>query len=405
VSTALLAVHQGGGVGGAPVSLLKLLAALDRAEFETNAIFTEPGDILGYANDLGVPARVVPTGGAFFYSAHARLGPRSVARFIRTFPAAVRTAQRTLRRQRPDVLHLNTSVLLAWAAAARRERVPVVWMVREVLGSSPWLRQWHANFILRHARRVVAISDAVRNCFPNPNDPRLRRVYNTVDLAEFSLDLLDNAPAVRAELGIRPGQPVVMALGSVQLAKGHWLLLDAVRRMENPNVHLVLVTGGVGPAYAQSARARVKRVVGLPMDNLDALLRDAHQMGLTERLHVTGFQRDVARVLSIADVLVFPSLQPEGFGRPIIEAMALARPVVATDVGPSAELLGPAREAGRLVPPEPAALAQALDDLLRSPAERARMGAAGRRRVEACFTLDRQVAAMTAIYREARLSA
>ena len=67
--------------------------------------------------------------------------------------------------------------------------------------------------------------------------------------------------------------------------------------------------------------------------------------GLTERLHVTGFQRDVARVLSIADVLVFPSLQPEGFGRPIIEAMALARPVVATDVGPSAELLG--NEPGR----------------------------------------------------------
>ena len=301
--------------------------------------------------------------------------------------------------------HLNTSVLLAWAAAARRERVPVVWMVREVLGPNPWLRQWHASFILRHARRVVAISDAVRNCFPNPDDPRLRRVYNTVDLAEFSLDRLDSAPAVRAELGIAPDQLIVMALGSVQRAKGHWLLLDAMLRLENPNAHLVLVTGGVGPAYASSVRGRVKRVLGLPMDNLDALLRDARRLGLTERLHVTGFRRDVARVLSIADVLVFPSLQPEGFGRPIIEAMALARPVVATNVGPSAELLGPAGEAGRLVPPEPASLAHALDDLLRAPDERARMGAAGRRRVEACFTLDRQVAAMTAIYREARLSA
>jgi glycosyltransferase involved in cell wall biosynthesis len=135
------------------------------------------------------------------------------------------------------------------------------------------------------------------------------------------------------------------------------------------------------------------------MANLDALLRAARRLGLSERLHVTGFRRDVARVLAAADVLAFPSLEPEGFGRPIIEAMALARPVVATDVGPSAELLG--QDAGRLVAPNADSLADALADVLRSPDVRARMGQAGRRRVEACFSLDRQVAAMSAIYREA----
>jgi glycosyltransferase involved in cell wall biosynthesis len=405
VTISLLAVHQGGGVGGAPVSLLKLLAELDQQEFQPQAVFTEPGEILGYARDLGVAARIVPTGGAFFYSAHARLGPRMMARFVRTFPAAVQKARETLRQVRPDVLHLNTSVLLAWAAAARHERVPVVWMVREVLGPSPWLRRWHADFILRHARRVVAISDAVRDCFPNPDDPRLRRVYNAVDLAEFSLDLLDGAPDVRAELGIGPERHIVMALGSVQRAKGHWLLLDALLRLDVPSADLVLVTGGVGPAYAESVRGRVKRGFGLPMDNLDAFLREAQHLGLAERVHVTGFRRDVARVLSAADVLAFPSLAPEGFGRPIIEAMAMARPVVATDVGPSRELLGSDEAAGRLVPPDAASLAAALGDLLRSPERRTRMGQAGRTRVEACFRLDRQVAQMTLIYREACLSA
>jgi glycosyltransferase involved in cell wall biosynthesis len=117
---------------------------------------------------------------------------------------------------------------------------------------------------------------------------------------------------------------------------------------------------------------------------------------------VTGFRRDVATVLAAADVLVFPSLAPEGFGRPIIEAMAMARPVVATDVGPSRELLGD--DAGELVPPEPAVLATAIDRLLAAPDLRARLGRAGRARVEACFTLDRQVAAMSAIYREAARS-
>ncbi len=393
-------MHHGGGVGGAPVSLLKLLAGLDSATFQPQAIFTEPGPILEYAHDLSVPARVVSTGGAFFYSAHARLGPRSVARFVRTFPGAVRIGRQALRAARPDLVHLNTSVLLAWAVAARRERIPVVWMVREVLGPNPWLRHWHADFILRHARRVVAISDAVRDCFPSPHDPRLRRVYNAVDLAEFPLDLLDSAPAVRAQLGISRDRHIIMMLGSVQRVKGHWLLVDALTRLDNLETDLVLVTGGAGPGYARGRRGRVKRALGLPMDNLDALLHDANRLGLSERVHVTGFRRDVARVLSAADVLVFPSLQPEGFGRPIIEAMALGRPVVATDIGPSAELLGP--EAGLLVSPDAAGLANALGALLRSPDQRSEMGRAGRNRVEACFTLDRQVAEMSALYREAR---
>src|SRR5438445_11516717 len=106
----LLAVHHGGGVGGAPVSLLKLLAALDPTDYNPQAIFTESGEVLAYAHELGVPSRVVPTGGAFFYSAHARLGPRSIARFVRTFPAAVKTARQVLQAARPDVLHLNPSV-------------------------------------------------------------------------------------------------------------------------------------------------------------------------------------------------------------------------------------------------------------------------------------------------------
>lgn len=392
----LLAVHQGGGVGGAPVSLLKLLARLDRDAFAPRALFTESGPILAYASDLGVPARSVATGGAFFYSAHARLGARSLARFVRTFPAAVVTARRVLRADRPDVLHLNTSVLVAWAAAARREGVPVVWVVREVLGPQPSLRVWHARFILSRARRVVAISDAVRACFPP--SARVDRVYNAVDLAEFRVPAASDARAVRHELGIRESASVVMAVGSVQRPKGQWLLLDALRRLP-PTTHLVLVAGGVPDSYRDTSRGRIKALLGRPMDALDELLRDAARLGLRDRIHVTGFRRDVAHVLAAADVLAFPSLAAEGFGRPIIEAMALARPVVATDVGPSAEIVGV--DAGLVVPPAAGALADALRTLLDDKALRERLGAAGRDRVARLFDLDQQVAAMSAIYREA----
>jgi glycosyltransferase involved in cell wall biosynthesis len=395
----LVAVHQGGGIGGAPVSLLKLLASLDRADVQSQAVFTERGEVLAYAADLGVPARVVPTGGAFFYSAHARPGPRMLARFIRTFPGAVRTARGVLVELRPDLVHLNTSVLLAWGAAARRERLPVVWTVREVPGPDPRVRRWHSGFILRHARQVVAVSDFVRACFPPSRQARIRRVYNAVDLREFQPAAPGTTEDVLRELGVPAGVRLVTMLGAVQREKGHWLMLEALRRLPS-DVHLLLVCGGVDAAYGQSLRGKIKRGLRMPLDHLDALLRDAGRLGLRHRLHVTGFRHDVPRMLTITDVLAFPSLQPEGFGRPIIEAMAMARPVVATSVGPSAEILG--ADAGRVVAPESARLADAVAELLRDSDLRARMGAAGRSRVEREFSLERQVAAMQRIYRQAR---
>lgn len=385
----LLAVHQGGGLGGAPVSLLKLLAKLDT---ETSAIFTEPGPVLDLARELDVSASVVPTGGALYYSAHARPGVRGIARFVRTFPGSVKAARRALRALRPDVVHLNTSVLLAWAAAAGRERLPVVWVVREVLGAP-----WQARFIQRHARRLVAVSRAVRACFPPEADVRV--VYNAVDLAEF---VPHDGSLARHELQLHPGEPVLMVLGSVQRAKGHWLVLDALGCMET-RPRLVLVTGGASAEYARSARGRVKRALGKPLDNLDAFLRDARARRLDQRIVTTGWRRDIPRLLAAADVVVFPSIAPEGFGRPIIEAMAMAKPVVATDIGPSRELLG--TDAGRLVVAQPRALADALDSLLQAPDLRGRLGQAGRARAEAQFGLEQQVAAMSAIYREAAGSA
>jgi glycosyltransferase involved in cell wall biosynthesis len=240
----------------------------------------------------------------------------------------------------------------------------------------------------------VVVSKAVAACFVEPTCV----VHNAVDLADFRLDLLADRERIRRELGLPEGAPTVMALGSVQRPKGHWLLLDAFSRLD-AQARLVLVCGGVGAAYAHSPRGRIKRALGRPLDALEALLRDAHARGLGERIVVTGFRRDVPRLLAATDVLAFPSLAPEGFGRPIIEAMAMACPVVATRLGPSAEILG--SDAGLLVPPDAHSLAGALNELLRDARKREALGQAGRRRVEQCFSLERHVDQMAAIYQEA----
>lgn len=409
----VLGVHAGGGIGGAPISLVQLLASLPPSGFEVAVAFTEPGAMPRLAAERGLRTLVVRAPAAFYYSAHAALRPRMLAPFLLRFRASVHAAERLLQAEQPDVLHLNTSVLLPFGVAARRAGVPVLWQVREVLGPRPLVRGWHARFILGHASAIVATSEPVRaslegvqrsgsvgqSRLPRAESDRVEVVPNAVDLRQFDLGLLSQRPAVRAELGLADSTPVVALLGSVQREKGHWLLLDALPALREvvPNTVVLVVAGGVPLAYARSWKGRLKRAIGAPMDNLDRLRRDAERRGLANSLRVTGFRSDIPRLLAAADALVFPSLREEGFGRPLIEAMAMARPVVATDVGASAEILG---GAGLLTPVgDPTALARALAQVLSDPALARDLGRRGRARVEHEYALPRQVERMAALYR------
>jgi glycosyltransferase involved in cell wall biosynthesis len=104
-------------------------------------------------------------------------------------------------------------------------------------------------------------------------------------------------------------------------------------------------------------------------------------------------------MLAWGEMFVLPS-HGEHFGRVIIEAMAMAKPVVATMAGGVPEIVL-AHETGLLVPPaDPVALADAMLVLLNHPSQAAKYGAAGRRRVETHFSLERHVASMAALYRE-----
>jgi glycosyltransferase involved in cell wall biosynthesis len=100
------------------------------------------------------------------------------------------------------------------------------------------------------------------------------------------------------------------------------------------------------------------------------------------------------------DVMVHTAIEPEPFSRSILEGMALGRPIVATRTGGTPEAIEHG-VCGLLVPPrDPAAMADAIDSLLRSPALRERLGAAARRRVSERFSIKANVDATERLYRE-----
>jgi glycosyltransferase involved in cell wall biosynthesis len=232
--------------------------------------------------------------------------------------------------------------------------------------------------------RVVTISPAIRHDivtrFNIAADARTTVVPLGLDLERLArLDSL--APHLRRQLGIPERALVVAYVGRFVAIKDLATLVRAFARVaaERPDAALLLV--GDGPLRAE----------------IDALVA---ALSLQKQVHLVGWIEDLAPVYATIDICALSSLN-EGTPVAVIEAMAAAKAVVATQVGGVADVVEHERT-GLLVPPQnPEALADAIVRLAVAPDERLRMGAAGREAVAARFSPERLVDDIDALYKDA----
>jgi glycosyltransferase involved in cell wall biosynthesis len=203
---------------------------------------------------------------------------------------------------------------------------------------------------------------------------RIKVIRNGVDLSRFKPG--DRA-AARAALGLPLDGLVIGTVGRLVPVKDQRTLLDALSLVRNHRVVFSAVLTGTGPLR-------------------DTLVAHSNALGLGD-VSFLGNRFDVERVLAAYDVFVLSS-ESEGLSNTIQEAMACGLPVVATRVGGADELVDENRS-GFLVPPrDPPALAEAILCLALDRSRRESMGAAGRRRAEACFGLDNMVREYETMY-------
>lgn len=347
-------------VGGGEESLLGLLGALDGARWTPAVVVPAEGAVAARARALGGAVHVIPL------PSLRRPGP-ALARSVTALRRLVMATAAAL-------VHANGSRAMAYAGvAARLARRPVIWHVR--IGERDPLLDRALGWL---ADRVIVISHAVARRFPAALAPKVRVVHNGVDLGRFTPR---PAPAgLRRRLGVPDVAPAVVSVGRFVAFKGYAHLLDAAAALgaARPAAHWVLVGDGElrGELEAQARR-----------------------LGLAGRVHFTGWREDVPDLMALGDLFVLPSLA-EHFGRVLIEAMAMAKPVVATAAGGVPEIVVPG-ETGLLVPPaDPRALAAAVRELLDDPARAGRLGAAGRRRAEAVFSIERHAELVARVYGE-----
>ena len=349
------------GLGGTEQQVVLLASGLRAHGIDTRVlVMHEGGPREDALREAGVP--VIYLGFRRFESLLDV--PRNIAAFARLV--------RLLRRDRPDVLHafLFHSYVTA-SPAARLARVPVLVAGRRSLG---YLQVRSAVYLAaeRLATRVTdllianakAVADDTRAQERVP-DQKITVVYNGLPDAAFA----EHAPA-----NIETLLPVLLCVANLKACKGHRDLLQAVGHLQARGRPCTLLLAGDG-------------------DERQALERQAARLGIDVRF--LGACRAVGPLLARADVVVHPSLT-EGMSNAVMEAMAAGRPVVATSVGGTPELLG---DRGVLVPPqEPAALAAAIERLLADPACAATLGRRARDWSRAHLRVDHMVNQHIRIY-------
>ncbi|MDF0651635.1 MAG: glycosyltransferase family 4 protein [Nitrospira sp.] len=348
------------GYGGGERYLELLFDRLDHSRFVPLLICPEPGPFVGQMKAKGIPTNVVRLTPLFNLVALIRLAyvlKRNDVTILQTHGARANVYGR----------------LAAWLAG-----VPCV--VSTVHNS---IRDYEVNSIQRYVYRVIlrvvlqltdriiCVSDALRqdviaDC-PGAA-PKTTTVRNGIDSALFSCR--GDRNKIRREWWVGSG-PVLLTVARLTEQKGHRFLIEALPALVAEWPSLVCLFVGEGECR----------------ESLRALAREK---GVEQSCRFSGSRNDVVDWYAAADVVVLPSLS-EGFPFVVLEALAMSRPVVATNVNGVPELIRDGIH-GLLVPPRnPQALQAAIRTLLHDPWLAARLGKAGQAEVAARFSAEGMV--------------
>lgn len=350
---AVTLLTTGARVGGTETMIMEYAQHLHRQGYDVRVrSLVEDGPVISLLRQEGIRADSVRMRGAYDVGGLVRL----VAR---------------LRRERPDILHtflFHANIL--GRIAGRFLRIPVV--ISSQRSIDDWRRLPHTlldRWTAPWADLIISNSEAgrrrllVRERLPAE---KVITIHNGLDLSKYRLD--GAARSVADSLGIDPTAPIVGMIANLLPSKGYDLFLRAASEVLTQVGHARFLVVGEGRLRTQ--------LMGL-----------ASECGLEDKVLFLGYRRDIPELLSAMDVFVLSS-RWEGLPVAVLEAMAMAKPVVATDVGGVSELVVDG-ETGILVPPGSShELARGIVTLLRDPERARRMGERGRERVESEFRVD-----------------
>jgi glycosyltransferase involved in cell wall biosynthesis len=375
----VLYVQHAGALGGSCMSLLYTLQGIDRRRVRPIVAFSHPHPDVEALYERAEIETLAWPGIEAWNNTTAIQGwaQRRIAdaRFASTVMSWRRSEERTLAlvaRVRPDLVHLNSVVLAASARSLARQRIPFVWHVREhpPVGTARVRTAALRRMLRAYPARRIFLSDADRRAWGCDGEV----IPNFVDFAKF--DRRRSGLPTRERLGIGAGDPVVLYVGGLSRLKGALPLIAAMAKVRErvPRVHCIAPSSKA--ALEVRGVLRVARAI-LPKLGTGTIvqqcLRSIDELRLRDRFHLLPFDADMPGLIAACDLLVFPAIAPH-FARPVVEAAAMGKPVVASRLRGMDELLMHARTGFLVAPGDIEALADAIALVLSDRAQASAMG-------------------------------
>lgn len=356
-------------LGGTELNAVRTAERLDRGKFSVSVVcIRDSGPLLARYKNAGIPVHSFPM--------KSLLGLEAMQQAVRLI--------RLLRSERTEIVHSHDAYTSVFGTICAR-----LAGVRGVIASR---RSWYSPHlrgrILRANRVAYRLADRVLGNSPSVSRlveseggvpaARIVTIPNFLDAESFAPLPPDERRALLDELGVPEGAFIVGIVARLSLVKDHATLLRAIAslREQIPALHCVLI--GEGPE-----RAAIEELI--------------HSLGIREIVHLAGERTQPPNLHGLFDVSVLCSTS-EAFPNSVLEAMAAARPVVATDVGGTPDAIRQGTT-GLLVPPSDSSrLAEAILRLYREPALRTKLGNAGCAAARSGYSAEAVLGQVEALY-------
>ena len=361
----ILLLHSSSDVYGASKIFLGTVQLLKKRNHDVWVVLSEDGPLVKKLQATGAKVSIVRLG----ILRRKYFNPRGILNRLATLLRARKQLQSIIQKESIELVFSNTTGVLAGAFAARTSGVKHIWHVHEIIENPYWLKKLLGKIMARYAEGIIAVSDAVKKSWESvlPSE-KITVIHNGIEYDPY----LENQQPLTKELQLPADAMVIGMVGRVHYWKGqsYFLKLAGQLHQKHPSLHFLLA-GDAYPGYEYLYQEMQKQIETLQLTNV---------------VHQLGFREDIPAVLQTMDLMLLPSQQPDPFPTVILEAMASAKPVIATQFGGAVEMIEAGRT-GDLMPPDQVDTAVAIIETWLDKNRLKIAGEAARKRVLEKFSL------------------
>lgn len=362
----ILLLHSSSDVYGASKIFLGTVQLLKKRNHDVWVVLSEDGPLVKKLASAGATVLMVRLG----ILRRKYFNPLGIINRIATLLRARKQLQELIRKEKIELVYSNTTGVLAGAFAARNCGVRHIWHVHEIIENPFWLKQLLGHLMNRYAVGIIAVSEAVKQSWESvlPAE-RITVIQNGIDYSPY----LEHEQTLTKELQLPTAAIVIGMVGRVHYWKGqsYFLKIAGQLHQKHPSLHFLLA-GDAYPGYEYLYQEMQTQIETLQLSDV---------------VHNLGFREDIPAVMQTIDLLLLPSQQPDPFPTVILEAMASAKPVIATHFGGAVEMID-AGITGDLMPADQVDTAVSVIESWLDKNRLQAAGEAGRKRVLEKFSLE-----------------